>query len=195
MGKVSMEKCPWLLPGQWGSVPDLFPSQGPDRWLVEKWKCFHGCTAWFCALGGFHCSTHLSRVTRFLSWIYNLLAVLKQMSLAFHIYGQLGTMKQLFKELYLLLDVNKILKCPAEISVLTQTAHILYYLYVRVCGSLQLVSVWCINSPYVTTLSGWRNLQRWTDSCWRATPKMLLREKKCIFSVLLDEQGEKKKSL
>lgn len=76
------------------------------------------------------------------------------MSLAFHIYGQLGTMKQLFKELYLLLDVNKILKCPAEISVLTQTAHILYYLYVRVWGSLQLVSVSCINSPYVTTLSG-----------------------------------------
>lgn len=51
------------------------------------------------------------------------------MSLSFYIYEQLGLMRQLFKELYLLLDVNKILKCPPEISVLTQPSHILYYLY------------------------------------------------------------------
>lgn len=31
------------------------------------------------------------------------------MSLSFYIYEQLGIMRQLFKELYLLLDVNKIL--------------------------------------------------------------------------------------
>jgi len=72
------------------------------------------------------------------------------MSLSFYIYEQLGIMRQLFKEQYLLSDVNKILKCPPEISVLTETSHILYYLYAWACGSLQLVSVWYISSPCVT---------------------------------------------
>lgn len=51
------------------------------------------------------------------------------MSLSFYLCKQLRIMRQLFKGLYLLLDVNKILTCPPEISVLTQTSHILYYLY------------------------------------------------------------------
>lgn len=72
------------------------------------------------------------------------------MSLSFCIYEQLGIKRQLFKELYLFLDVNKILKCPPEISVLPQMSHSLYYLYARVYGSLRLVFVEYSISPLST---------------------------------------------